>query len=176
MSISQYVTVVARQYKLPEQLVQAIVAVESGADRFAMRTEPRYTWLWDVARRRPYQVTVARASERTPAADFSAPAGISLHTEWIGQQTSWGLMQVMGAVAREHGFAGHFPGLCDPLEGLHYGCRYLARLRDRFLAEHGWRGVVAAYNAGAPRRDGAGFVNQRYVDKVTAAGGFKGLT
>jgi hypothetical protein len=48
MSAGQYVPVVARKYKLPEQLVAAIVQVESGGDRFAMRHEPAYPWLWDV--------------------------------------------------------------------------------------------------------------------------------
>lgn len=176
MNAPQYVAVVAPKYALPEVLVRAIVQVESGGNRHAMRVERRYTWLWDVRRKRPFATTAARAEERVPPPDFESAAGLSTITEWIGQQTSWGYMQVMGAVARELGYTAHFPGLSDPLEGLHYGCRHLARLRDRFLASHGWRGVAAAYNAGTPRLSGVGFENQGYVDKVAAAGGFAGLS
>src|SRR5260370_34198806 len=43
---------------------------------------------------------------------------------------SWGLMQVMGQVAREHGFAaGEHPfrsELCDPEQGITVGCRGLS--------------------------------------------------
>lgn len=150
----QYIEVVAPQYKLPPDLVAAIVQVESGGNRFAIRHEPAYPWLWDVRGNRPFgemAVNPGRAALRAPHPDFSAAPGSTTLTEWIGQQTSWGLMQVMGAVAREFGFKGHFPGLCDPFDGLHYGCRLLARLRDKYLAQSGWKGVVDAYNDGTPR-------------------------
>ena len=40
---------------------------------------------------------------------------------------SWGLMQVMGQVAREHGFSSNsLAELCDPVTGLDVGCRVLA--------------------------------------------------
>ena len=40
---------------------------------------------------------------------------------------SWGLMQVMGQVAREHGFSGRsLAQLCEPATGLEIGCRVLA--------------------------------------------------
>jgi soluble lytic murein transglycosylase-like protein len=40
---------------------------------------------------------------------------------------SWGLMQVMGQVARERGFAGaSLANLCDPATGLAVGCRVFA--------------------------------------------------
>lgn len=176
MSAAQYIPVVARQYDLPVHLVAALVQVESGGDRWAMRTEPAYRYLWDVRRGRPFRCSSGVAAARTPPAGFGAPDGISRITEWIGQQTSWGYMQVMGAVAREYGYTGHFPGLCDPLEGLHYGCRHLVRLRDRFHAEHGWVGVAAAFNAGSPRRTNSGaWENQAYVDKLAAGGGFPDL-
>jgi soluble lytic murein transglycosylase-like protein len=146
----RYVDVVAPKYNLPPDLVDAIVQVESAGDRFAIRHEPAYPWLWDVRENRPFRAH-GIAGGRLPPSDFRAPSGSTALTEWIGQQTSWGLMQVMGAVARELGFHGHFAGLCDPLEGLHYGCRLLARLRDRHLATTGWAGVVDAYNDGSVR-------------------------
>ncbi|MGD0955720.1 MAG: hypothetical protein ABR953_02685 [Candidatus Acidiferrales bacterium] len=40
---------------------------------------------------------------------------------------SWGLMQVMGQVARKHGFTGKFlSALCDPVTALDIGCAALA--------------------------------------------------
>ncbi len=48
-------------------------------------------------------------------------------TEEIARSTSWGLMQVMGQVAREHGFPGKFfSELCEPENGLEFGSRVLA--------------------------------------------------
>src|SRR5258708_9578726 len=41
---------------------------------------------------------------------------------------SWGLMQVMGQVAREFGFAEEsLPELCDPATGVDVGCLVLAK-------------------------------------------------
>jgi soluble lytic murein transglycosylase-like protein len=42
--------------------------------------------------------------------------------EATGRATSWGLMQVMGQVAREHGLAGPFQQLLDPATGIKWGC------------------------------------------------------
>lgn len=53
-------------------------------------------------------------------------AGKISATETYARAFSWGLMQVMGQVAREHGFAGaSLAELCDPAVGLEYGCRVL---------------------------------------------------
>jgi len=47
-------------------------------------------------------------------------------TEEIARSMSWGLMQVMGQVAREHGFTGDFLAqLCDPGQALETGCAVL---------------------------------------------------
>jgi soluble lytic murein transglycosylase-like protein len=44
---------------------------------------------------------------------------------------SWGLMQVMGQVARENGFTDHYlSGLCDPAAGVDLGCRVLRKKLD----------------------------------------------
>lgn len=47
-------------------------------------------------------------------------------TESRARAFSWGLMQVMGQVAREHGFTGGLASLCDPAVGLDIGCRVFA--------------------------------------------------
>lgn len=87
-------------------------------------------------------------------------------TELWGQRQSWGLMQVMGATAREYGFKGDFLSeLCDPYLGLKYGMIHLRTLLKR---HHGvWQDVIASYNAGSPRKDASGkYGNQAYVDAV----------
>ncbi len=173
----RYIAVVAPKFKLPPQLVKAIVIVESSGDRWSWNPEPPYRYLWNVRQQAPFRkLTAAEISSEKPPSDFHSMAG-ARDAEWWGQQASWGYMQVMGAVAREHGFKGHFPGLCDPLEGLNYGCKHLAHLRKRFFRRYGWLGVIAAYNAGSPRfeKGTRRFVNQGYVDKVVSAGGVEGL-
>jgi soluble lytic murein transglycosylase-like protein len=46
-------------------------------------------------------------------------------TETVARSISWGLMQLMGQAARELGFNGKMASLCDPENGLEYGCRHL---------------------------------------------------
>jgi soluble lytic murein transglycosylase-like protein len=78
---------------------------------------------------------------------------------------SWGVMQVMGGLARDLGYQGHLPNLCDPNLNINYATLYIQRLRRRWPEESD---VIAAYNAGSPRKRASGmYENQRYVDKVT---------
>jgi len=144
----------AAAHHLPVQLVTAVAGVESGGDTCAFRFEPAFL----DRHVRPDRTVRARGF-------------CSLETERQGLATSWGLMQVMGATARVLGFDGPFlSALTDPKTGLDYGCRLLARLRDRHYARLGWPGVVAAYNAGSPRLTTTGrFVNQEYVDRIARA-------
>jgi len=149
----------ARQYGIPEDLLAAIVQVESGGNPWACRYEAHYRWLWDVTHNRPH-----RAGDR-----FSAPRGVSADTERAGQMTSWGLMQVMGAVARERGFDRPFLSeLCAPEHGMRIGCLHLVSYHRRWKD---WEAAAAAYNAGSPRRNKEGkWVNQVYIDRLRAAG------
>ncbi len=135
--IESAIDTIASDFSLPPDLVLAICRTESGLDTFAARHEPAYAWLWDVSANKPFRVEGSeRTSYRLPPKRFNAPRGASRLTEWIGQQTSWGLMQIMGAQAREYCLKGHFPMLCDVKIGVEYGCKHLAHLRDRFLTEH----------------------------------------
>lgn len=164
----------ATRRRLPLPLVYGICRAESSNDPAAWRVEPPYRYLVDVRTRKPFrELTRAEIASETAPADFPYLRGLSSrNTEWWGQQASWGPMQVMGAVAREYGFDGHFPDLCGR-NGIVFGTAHLARLRDRFLEKHGWEGVAAAYNAGSPRYTAEGeLVNVGYVEHVTAAGGF----
>lgn len=77
-------------------------------------------------------------------------------SEKLARATSFGLMQVMGQVAREFGFSGDYlTELTDPLVGLEYGCRKLRQCVDR--ANGDVRQALLLYNGGA---------NPKYPDLV----------
>jgi soluble lytic murein transglycosylase-like protein len=132
---------VADEQSLPFALLKAVCAVESSFNPYAIRYEPGYRWLV--------------GTEATLTA-----------TERTAQMMSWGLLQVMGAVAREHGFTESLPMLCIPLVGLRYGGLHLAKYKARYGT---WVDTIASYNAGAPRLIQGKYVNQDYVDKVVTA-------
>jgi soluble lytic murein transglycosylase-like protein len=97
----------AHRHSLWPELVCAVVEQESAWNRWAIRYEADF---YD----RYIQPQVSRGA-------------LTDETEARARAFSWGLMQVMGQVAREHGFAGASLGaLCDPSAGLDVGCRVLA--------------------------------------------------
>lgn len=155
---------------LPAALVAAMCKVESSMNAWAWNPEPQYRYLWDVKRDRPFrELSAAESANERPPADFPCIAG-DRDQEWWGQQASWGLMQVMGAVARERRFREpYLPQLCDPSLGVAVGCDHLAALARRFKPAYGWDGTIAAYNAGSVRQERGAFVNQEYVNRIRAA-------
>jgi len=160
----------AAAHGLPPLLITALVEQESAGDPYAWNPEPRYRYLWDVKRQAPFRtLTDAERVSEIPPHDFPTLGG-DRDQEWWGQQASWGLLQMMGAVARERGFRGvYLTELLDPVVNLEYACRHLSWLKSRFYFAYGWGGVIAAYNAGGPRRTVTGpYENQGYVDQVLA--------
>lgn len=104
---------IAAHHGLWPELVCAVIEQESGWNCWALRYEPGF-----------YERYVAPMLERREVKRFSP--GVSLETEARGRAFSWGLMQVMGQVARERGFLGaFFSELCDPEQGIEIGCRHL---------------------------------------------------
>lgn len=137
----------AAAHGVDPNLVEAIVIHESSGVPWAWNPEPDYRYLWDVKHHAPFRpLTYAERASEQPPDDFPFFAG-DRDQEWWGQQASWGLMQVMGAVAREHGFAApYLSQLCDPATNLTIGCDVLAKLIH-------WSGgnvrvALAAYNGG----------------------------
>jgi soluble lytic murein transglycosylase-like protein len=133
----------ALAHALWPELVCAVIEQESSWDRWATRYEPAfYTRYIEPQMARPDAQRAATLSD----------------TEARMRAFSWGLMQVMGQVAREHGFAGNsLAELCDPATGLDVGCRVLAA---KLAAAEG--NVVRAlllWNGGA---------NRDYPDAVLA--------
>ena len=142
----------ARLHGLPVRLVKAIVEVESGGNPWAVRYEPMFY----------SRYIQGKKIHNIPPCSNATEERLRAH--------SFGLMQIMGATAREAGFKGaYLAELCEPDVNLEWCCRYLAGL----VKKHGGvEPAVAAYNAGSPRKgiDGR-WVNQAYVDKVRKAGG-----
>ena len=96
----------AARHELPPELVCAVIEQESDWDANAIRYEPAF---YD---RYVYPMSLKRAISET---------------EGRARAFSWGLMQTMGEVAREFGFAGKFlSALCEPATGLEIGCKVLA--------------------------------------------------
>lgn len=127
-----------------KELIAAFIQIESGGNSYRVRYESK--WVWQC---KPYK--------------FSGLNDISLETEAMLQKCSWGLMQVMGAVARELGLVSDLPRLTDPEVGLRYGIAQLERLKIKYQGDD----LIAAYNAGAPFKNSDGkYHNQNYVDEV----------
>jgi hypothetical protein len=128
-------------------LVRAIVHVESGGDPYAFRPEIHYRWLWDVRLGAPFRkLTDTEAGSITPPVDFPFLAG-SRQQEWTAQRSSFGVMQLMGALARELGFGGSFLTMLTDVDmNLSLGCQHLAALLR--WAEGNSDKAISAYNAG----------------------------
>ncbi|KAF5029904.1 Transglycosylase SLT domain protein [anaerobic digester metagenome] len=147
-SIDILIQETAAQYRLPLVIVRGVVIQESTLNTFATRYEPGFYERYLKGKPLNY-----------------VPHGCSQETERVGRATSWGLMQVMGETARCNGFRGWFAELTVPAEGLAWGCIYMARLRDKYLARGGWPGVLRAYNGGPGNWDNP---NNHYPDAVLA--------
>ena len=80
--------------KEDSDLVKAIITQESGWNAFAIRYEQTYQYLFNPD-------------------EFAKKNKVTLSTEINTQKMSWGLGQIMGAVARELGFEGSMPLLSD---------------------------------------------------------------
>lgn len=126
-------------------LAIAIAEVESAFDEMACRFEVNWKYLVNVE-------------------GFAKSSRISQDTERILQMCSFGMMQVMGSVARELGWKVNLLELTKPELGVKFGCLKIKELMRKYSNQDD---LVAAYNAGSPRKTDKGkYVNQTYVDKV----------
>jgi len=113
----------AAKYGLDPAIVCAVIEQESGWNPWSVRYEPAF-----------FQ-------------RYVMPLNIADPTEAYARAFSFGLMQTMGQVAREQGFAGRsLTQLCDPDIGVDVGCR---KLKKCFLAYPDSPEVaLLAYNGG----------------------------
>ena len=116
----------AAAQSLDPALVCAVVEQESGWNPWAMRYEPLFFAKY---------VAPLYTNNRVSASEAYA------------RGFSWGLMQVMGQVAREAGFDPLFlSALCDPEQGLAIGCKVLRKKFD--AADGDTTRALLAWNGG----------------------------
>lgn len=126
----------AAKYAIDPALLCAVVHHESSWNTWASRYEPMF-----------YDKYI------TPLIDKGE---VHTATEANARATSYGLLQIMGQVARERGFAGKFlTELCDPEVCLEYGCRKLKMALDHHPGNV--RAALLEWNGGG---------DQQYPDLV----------
>lgn len=142
--IKDIILLKAKKYDLYPDLVEAHCMTESSGKPNATRYEPAF-----------FKTYIAKL-------------GIKNEVEATGRATSWGLLQIMGQVARELGYQGSWEGLCDPMVNLEYGCKKLSKCYRRYHPNLDFG--IAAYNSGSVVQvftEGVGHIkNQEYVDRV----------
>jgi soluble lytic murein transglycosylase-like protein len=112
---------------LDPALICAVVEQESAWNPWAMRYEPTFFTKYVASLYTNNKVSASEAYARG---------------------FSWGLMQVMGQVARESGFDALFlSALCDPEQGLAVGCKVLRKKFDVVGADT--TRALLAWNGGA---------------------------
>ncbi len=117
----------AISYALDPALVCAVVEQESAWNTWAIRYEPAFFAKYVASLYTNNKVTASEAYARG---------------------FSWGLMQVMGQVAREAGCDAPFlSALCDPAQGLAIGCKVLRRKFDAVAGDT--TRALLAWNGGA---------------------------
>lgn len=137
---------ISKSYMVDPRWIKAIITQESQWKMFAVRYESGYPYLFHTE-------------------DFASGL-ISLATEVNTQKTSWGLGQIMGALAREQGHKGLMAELLIPEINIKHMAIRLAELKRRSPDPlH----IFAGYNGGigAMRKQASGlFTNQKYVTSV----------
>jgi soluble lytic murein transglycosylase-like protein len=138
----------AQHFRIDRNLIEAIIIVESGCDEYATR----------------YESSESVSKYLKEVKYFAEKNRITEETEKILQRTSWGLMQVMGFLARDLGFSGNIPMLVVPEINVFYGTLFLTKLLKKYNNEEL---AILSYNAGSPiKNSSGGFINQGYLDKV----------
>lgn len=125
-----------KEFDLPAGVLGAVIAQESSGNPYATRYEPDF---------------FAKYIEFRPRVKLGGtwPAAVTEDTERHGRATSWGLMQVMGQVARELGFEGnYFTELSEPSVGVRFGAMFLKRKLDVYGPDLSQ--ALSAYNGGTP--------------------------
>ena len=133
------------EHSVSPELIFAFIKKESAFNVLAMRFEQNWKYLFDIE-------TFAKLNK------------VSFNTEKSLQSHSWGLMQVMGTVARELGHRGSLLELLIPDVNLKYGILKYKQLLKKYHTEEC---AISAYNQGNARRlpDGR-FANFDYVEDV----------
>lgn len=160
-----FIETIAQRFSLDPILVAAQVTIESGGNAWAWNPEPKYRYMWHVRLDKPFrELSQLEIDSEVPPPDFPALAG-DADQEWWAQKASWGLLQIMGGVARQLGFHGPFlTELLDPQVNLSLGCQHLSQLL--VWANGDATKALAAYNGGKGGNSAPPFRNVGYAQKV----------
>lgn len=141
LSLREMIEVRALEFDIDPDLIESFCMVESSGNPKATRYEANFF-------------------ER-----YIKPMKLIDQVDAANRATSWGLMQLMGQVAREKGFKGDFKELLDPGVSLFWSLKHLKRFITKYAPN--LDDAIAAYNAGSPRKKENGeYVNQVYVDRI----------
>jgi soluble lytic murein transglycosylase-like protein len=131
---------------LDPNILKSIVTQESNYNPYAIRYEPSYAYLYAV----PH---------------YAQFLNISQDTEITTQKISWGLGQLMGAVAREQGHVGPMGQLFEVETNIKIMIVLIKKMQSRGYEELGE--IFSCYNGGVgavlKMKDGI-YPNQGYVD------------
>jgi soluble lytic murein transglycosylase-like protein len=146
MDLEKLVDDVTEKYDLDESWIKAIITQESQWKPWAIRYEPNYVWT--------YKPEL-----------FSKNPLISYATELASQKMSWGLGQIMGALAREQGHTGFIAELIKPEINIKHIC---LRLVDLKKYSNEAPDIFAMYNGGPGARIkiNSRYRNESYVNAV----------
>lgn len=137
----------AKRFQVDPLWIRSIIQQESQGNTYALRYEPKYPYL--------FQPKV-----------FAQHALISQATEETSQRFSWGLGQIMGALAREQGHTGFMGELFIPETNLKHLC---IRINDLKIISREKDDIFSMYNGGPgalKRKVNGAYPNQAYVDSV----------
>lgn len=137
----------AQAYHIDVNLLAAILKTESAGNQYVTRFEPKIKKYYEPQR-------------------FSKNNNETLETERVMQASSFGYMQILGRTARMLGFSKPLAMLYNADINIEMACLVIKDMRFRYSDE---KDLIAAYNAGAARKDGSKYLNQVYVDRVCRA-------
>lgn len=144
-SLKDLIVTSAIAHKIDPVYLLAVAKTESEFNLNAQRFEPAYPWLYSIK-----ELSEILKVDRSTMESF--------------QRSSYGIFQVMGAVAYEYGFRDWPAKLFDAETNCRYACEHIVRLRERhevYYPEESY----ATFNGGSPRRNGNIWVNQRNVTR-----------
>jgi len=125
------------------EMMAGWIYTESAFDQWAVRYEPAFERRYISEKKMP---------------DLSG-------TERKMRSMSWGLLQIMGQVAREYAYTPtYLSELLDPRTNLDLAATIL---KANYNKTGSWEGALAAYNGGLGGNRREPYRNQYYVNKVT---------
>ena len=136
--------VISKAHQVDPILVIAICGQESNYTPSSVRFEPKWNYLFETEK-------------------FARKLKITQATEEQLQKFSWGIMQVMGSVARELGFDKALPELIKADLGIYYGILKLSVLATKYKNQ---TDQIASYNGGNATKVNGIYRNHKYVDSI----------